>query len=122
MGINTMADIVRVHGAGRPDQTALIEGSRDQTWRELYERSCRMANFLASVGVGAQDRVAFLDKNGIEHFEVFFGAALLNAVAVDVDQAVHHMRGSARHQQLGAAERHPAERTGGRHYAAAAAG
>jgi long-chain acyl-CoA synthetase len=35
--------------------------------------------------VGEQDRIAFLDKNGIEHFEVFFGAALLNAVCVDVN-------------------------------------
>ena len=44
-----------------------------------------MANLLAANGVGPQDRVAFLDKNGIEHFEVFFGAALLNAVCVDVN-------------------------------------
>ena len=29
--------------------------------------------------------MAFLDKNGIEHFEVFFGAAMLNAVCVDVN-------------------------------------
>ena len=39
----------------------------------------------AAAGVGPQDRVAFLDKNGIEHFEVFFGAALANAVCVDVN-------------------------------------
>ena len=36
-------------------------------------------------GVGNQDRIAFLDKNCIEHFEVFYGAALLNAVSVDVN-------------------------------------
>ena len=29
--------------------------------------------------------MAFLDKNGIEHFDVFFGSSLLNAVAVDVN-------------------------------------
>jgi long-chain acyl-CoA synthetase len=44
-----------------------------------------VANLLAAAGVGDQDRVAFLDKNGIEHFEVFYGAALLNAVTVDVN-------------------------------------
>ena len=44
-----------------------------------------MAAGLAAAGVGPQDRVAFLDKNGIEHFEVFFGAALANAVCVDVN-------------------------------------
>ena len=45
----------------------------------------RVAAGLAAAGVGSQDRVAFLDKNGIEHFEVFFGAALANAVCVDVN-------------------------------------
>jgi len=44
-----------------------------------------MAQALRSVGVGPQDRVAFLDKNSIEHFEVSYGCALLNAVSVDVN-------------------------------------
>jgi long-chain acyl-CoA synthetase len=44
-----------------------------------------MANLLASHGVGSEDRVAFLEKNSLEHFDVFYGCALLNAVAVDVN-------------------------------------
>jgi long-chain acyl-CoA synthetase len=83
--IATVADIVRVHGVGRSEQTALIEGDRTRTWGELLERSSQMAQALSADGVGPEDRVAFLDKNGIEHFEVFFGAALLNAVCVDVN-------------------------------------
>jgi len=83
--ITCLAEIVRVHGRERPDQVALILDDRRQTWSELYERSQRMAGALADVGVANQDRVAFLDKNGIEHFEVLFGAALLNAVCVDVN-------------------------------------
>ncbi|MBI5090445.1 MAG: AMP-binding protein, partial [Actinobacteria bacterium] len=85
MGVHTVADIVRVHGVERADHPALILGERTLSWGELYERSCRVANLLAAAGVGNQDRVAFLDKNGIEHFEVFYGAALLNAVCVDVN-------------------------------------
>ncbi len=83
--IQTIADIVRVHGTERADHPALIIDERTLTWGELYVRAQQMANLLASVGVGADDRVAFLEKNGIEHFEVFFGAALLNAVCVDVN-------------------------------------
>jgi long-chain acyl-CoA synthetase len=83
--ITTVADIVRVHGAERADRTALIEGERRLSWSDLYARSCQVANLLAAAGVGTQDRVAFLDKNGIEHFEVFYGASLLNAVCVDVN-------------------------------------
>jgi long-chain acyl-CoA synthetase len=83
--ITSLADIVRVHAAERPDRVALILDDRRLTWAELYARASRVAQALRAAGVGAHDRVAFLDKNGIEHFEVFFGAALLNAVCVDVN-------------------------------------
>ena len=83
--INTVGDIVKVHGAERASQTALIQGDRTLTWGQLYERSCRMAQALKAVGVGVNDRVSFIDKNSIEHFEVAFGCALLNAVSVDVN-------------------------------------
>lgn len=83
--IQTTADIIRSHGVERADHPALVMDDCTLTWGELYERAQRMANMLASFGVGPYDRVAFLDKNGIEHFEVFFGAALLNAVCVDVN-------------------------------------
>jgi long-chain acyl-CoA synthetase len=85
MGINNIADILRVHAAERADKTALILGERSLTWTELDERASRVAAGLAEAGVGNQDRVAFLDKNGFEHFELFYGAALLNAVCVDVN-------------------------------------
>jgi long-chain acyl-CoA synthetase len=83
--INSIAEIVRVHGRARPHRDAVRLGDRVLTWADLLERSCRVAQALADAGVGEQDRIAFLDKNGIEHFEVFFGAALLNAVCVDVN-------------------------------------
>jgi long-chain acyl-CoA synthetase len=85
MGIESLADILREHAANTPERIALVLGERRQTWSDLHERASRVAAGLASVGVGSQDRIAFLDKNGIEHFEVFFGAALANAVCVDVN-------------------------------------
>ncbi len=85
MGINTVSDIIRAHGVERASHPALALGERRLSWGELYERSQRVANALSAAGVGSQDRIAFLDKNGIEHFEVFYGAALLNAVCVDVN-------------------------------------
>jgi long-chain acyl-CoA synthetase len=81
--IASMADIVRVHGAERAAQTALIDGERTFTWAELAERSARVAQALAASGIEAGDRVVFFDKNSAEHFDVFFGAAMLNAVCVD---------------------------------------
>ncbi|MGA9275350.1 long-chain-fatty-acid--CoA ligase [Ilumatobacter sp.] len=83
--INNVAGIVRVHGQNRPDHTALVLDDKRLSWSELLGRSAQMAQALRAADVGEDDRVAFLDKNGIEHFEVFFGAAMLNAVCVDVN-------------------------------------
>jgi long-chain acyl-CoA synthetase len=85
MQIECIADIVRVHSATKPDAPSLTLGERTVSWGELYERARRVATGLLAAGVGPQDRVAFLDKNGIEHFEVVYGAALVNAVCVDVN-------------------------------------
>ena len=51
-------------------------------WIALDEASSRLANAFAGVGVGNQDRVVFIDKNGPTYFEVAFGVAKLNAVLV----------------------------------------
>jgi long-chain acyl-CoA synthetase len=55
------------------------------TWAEHHARACRVANALLGDGVGTADRVAFLDRNGLEYFEVLFGGALCGAVNVAVN-------------------------------------
>ena len=83
--ISSVVDIIRTHGKERSGHVALIESTHTCTWGQLYARASQVANGLRAAGVGVQDRVAFLDKNSIEHFEVFYGCALINAVAVDVN-------------------------------------
>jgi long-chain acyl-CoA synthetase len=83
--ITTVADIVRVHAAATGGALAYVLGDRHMTFAELDERSNRVAQGLAAAGVGAGDRVAYLDKNSLEYFEVLFGAAKLNAVLVAVN-------------------------------------
>ena len=82
--IDTVADIVRVHAAQRPDAIALVSASarspspsstRAPTVRPT--RSGRPGRF--------GDRVAFIEKNGAEFFEVTFGLAKLGAVGVAVN-------------------------------------
>jgi long-chain acyl-CoA synthetase len=85
MAIETIAGIVRTHGRERPDVVAIRMGDRQVTYGELDRASSRVANALAAEGVGAQDHVTFLDKSSIEHFEVQFGAAKVNAISVDVN-------------------------------------
>jgi long-chain acyl-CoA synthetase len=85
MTATSIAGIIRAHGRGRPQHPALEFEGRTITFGDLQERSSRLANALADLGVAAGDRVAFLDKNGVEYFEVTFALAKLNAVTVAVN-------------------------------------
>jgi long-chain acyl-CoA synthetase len=80
-----IADIVRAHGRDRPDAPALVGGDRTITFGELDARSSRVAQAFAQAGIGFGDRVAFVEKNGLEFFHVVFGLAKLGAVGVPVN-------------------------------------
>ncbi len=77
--------MLRHWSAEKPDEPMLTLGAETLTWGELYERAKRVANALAASGVVPGERVAFLDRNSIEYFELFFGCALLGAVSVAVN-------------------------------------
>ena len=73
--IKVLPDIVR-HGARvNADKTALIEGSRRMTFRELDAATSKVANALARDGVKPGSVVAFVGKNSIPFFEIMFGAS-----------------------------------------------
>jgi long-chain acyl-CoA synthetase len=80
-----LADILRSHARERGGRIALIAGERTWTYRELRDEAARVAQALAAEGVGPQDRVAVLDKNGPEFFCVLFGAAMDRAVTLAVN-------------------------------------
>ena len=63
----------------------ITSGDRAITWADMDVRSSRVAQGLLAAGLVAQDRVAFLDKNGFEYFEVLFGGGKANVVNVAVN-------------------------------------
>ncbi|WP_101947768.1 long-chain-fatty-acid--CoA ligase [Mycobacterium sp. 3519A] len=83
--VTTIADIVRVHARTRPDAVALVVGDRSITFAELDARSNKAAQAFSAAGVGVGDRVAFIEKNGAEFFDVVFGLAKLGAIGVPVN-------------------------------------
>jgi long-chain acyl-CoA synthetase len=87
MQIKTLGDISRFHKATRPDEIALIYSADNRQWTfaDIDSEGCRVANALIALGVGSQDRVAYLDKNAPEYFTYLFGIAKLNAVSVAVN-------------------------------------
>ncbi len=87
MTMHTLADLSRVHREQRGAQLALkyINDGRTWTYLQLDDEANRVANTLAAAGVGAGDRIAFLDKNTPEYFIYLFGGAKVNAVSVAVN-------------------------------------
>ena len=81
----TTAALLRHWAAEKPDHPAIRWAGQQLTYGGLDARSSRVANALRSSGVGPADRVAFLDKNSPEQFELYFGAAKLNAVPCPVN-------------------------------------
>ena len=83
--ITGVADIILTGAAEKPDAEIPVFEGRRITWAEMRERAARGANALTADGIGPRDRVAYLDKNGVEYFELAFGCSFIKAVAVAVN-------------------------------------
>src|SRR5436309_811452 len=82
---SSLGDLTRRRAADHPDRTVFTYQDRTITYGELDARSNRVAHGLRDAGVGPDDRVAFLDKNCPEFFEILFGGTKLGAVNVAVN-------------------------------------
>ncbi len=80
-----VSTLVRSDDAARRARTALVCGPVERSYAELDERSSRVAQALRAAGVEPGDRVLVLDRNGIEFFEVLFGAVKAGAVVTPVN-------------------------------------
>lgn len=68
-----------------PDATAVTDGDRTTTFRELYDRVARLAGGLNDLGVGTDDRVAILSLNSDRYIEVLYGILWAGGVMVPVN-------------------------------------
>ncbi len=83
--IHSVADIILLGAAEKPDEEMIIYGDERITWQQMKDRSSQVANALRADGVGPGDRVAYVDKNGPEYFELAFACGFMNAVTVAVN-------------------------------------
>ena len=74
-----------------PEKVAVVDGERRYCYRDLAERSWRLANALRSAGLGKGDRVATLLFNSSAMLEAHFGVPAAGGVLV----AVNHRLASA---------------------------
>lgn len=87
MTINCRAlgDVVKLNAERIPENTALHYLDKTISFKELDERSDRVAVGLQALGLQAGSRVALLNKNSATFFDVLFGAAKANVVLVTVN-------------------------------------
>ena len=70
----------------QPDRDALVElGGERVTYRQLWERSARVAGGLRAAGVAPGDRVANRLPNGNDWVYAFWGTLLAGGVVVPVN-------------------------------------
>jgi acyl-CoA synthetase (AMP-forming)/AMP-acid ligase II len=69
-----------------PEHEAIVElGGERVNYRELWDRSARVAGGLRSRGINRGDRVAIRLGNGLDWCLAFFGAQMAGAIAVPVN-------------------------------------
>jgi len=75
-----------------PDRCAVIHGALRMSWRELYERSRRLAGALESLDIGEGDTVAVVLPNTPQMVEAHYGVpmtrAVLNSINTRLDAAM----------------------------------
>lgn len=69
-----IADLVREHAARRPGRTAMVQGERSVTWRQLDAMMDRVAASLQRDGVQPTQSIAICGANSLEYAALFLGA------------------------------------------------
>src|SRR6516225_3326284 len=86
-----MAETAVFHSELYPVRVAVVDGGRRYSYRQLAERSWRLASALRSAGLGKGDRVATLLVNSAATLEAHFGVPTAGGVLVAVN---HRLAGA----------------------------
>ena len=79
-----VGEILRYAAARFPDKTALIDGERRMTYRELDRAADACAGAIAALGLAKGARLANMAPNIMEQLVVFFGAARAGVIVAQV--------------------------------------
>jgi acyl-CoA synthetase (AMP-forming)/AMP-acid ligase II len=85
-----LADVLEAMADAVPTRTAIATIDRDYSYAEIDERSTRLANHLASLGIRPGDHVAVHSANRIEWVDAFYGCLKARAVPINVNYKYLH--------------------------------
>ncbi|MCX5804082.1 MAG: AMP-binding protein [Proteobacteria bacterium] len=71
----TAKDVLRVNSFKWPDKIGIKDMNKAYTFKQWNDRSCRLANALADMGLKKGDRFAVLAYNCVEWLEIYAAAA-----------------------------------------------
>jgi long-chain acyl-CoA synthetase len=80
-----VAELLRASAAAHPEKTALVDGDRRLTYRQLDEEADAVATGLSALGLVAGNRVAIAMGNSIEFVAGYLGAARAGIVVVPLN-------------------------------------
>jgi fatty-acyl-CoA synthase len=80
-----LADLFEIVADTVPDRLALVAGDRRLTYRELDERSSRLAHHLADAGVAPGEKVGIYSWNRAEWVEAMFASWKIRAVPINLN-------------------------------------
>ena len=83
--IASVGDIARWHGRQTPERIAIAFEQRHTSFADLDRETNRVANGLLALGLPAQSRIAFLDKNTDDFFVAWLGAAKAGMVLAPIN-------------------------------------
>src|SRR4030065_2627048 len=95
----TAKDVLRVNAFKWPDKIGIKDLYKARTFKEWDDRSCRLANALADMGMKKGDRFAILAYNCVEWMEFYAAAAkggficvplMFRLSAVEMEYNINH--------------------------------
>jgi long-chain acyl-CoA synthetase len=80
-----IAGALRYWVTRKPEAACVVCEDSVLSWRQAYDRACRLGQGLIGTGVRRQDRVMYLGKNRSEFFEILAGTSMAGAVTAAVN-------------------------------------
>jgi acyl-CoA synthetase (AMP-forming)/AMP-acid ligase II len=75
-------DVIAIHAESKPDQPALVEGSRVWSWADLLDRRNRLAHALLDLGLRRGEQAVIYATNSLENLLAGAAVRAVGAVAV----------------------------------------